>query len=93
MNRLKIFLLLGMTAIAGLLTAGEKELKVLFIGNSYTYYHELPAVMARLGADAGWTVEAKHHTGHNGGQLVVIGIAVPNEENLQLLLAGSQQAG
>ncbi len=63
MNRLKIFLLLGMTAIAGLLTAGEKELKVLFIGNSYTYYHELPAVMARLGADAGWTVEAKHHTG------------------------------
>lgn len=30
-----------------------KELDVLFIGNSYTYYHEMPSLVQFLAIDAG----------------------------------------
>ena len=34
-------------------------LRLLFIGNSATYVHDLPQTLCRLAADAGYCIEAK----------------------------------
>ena len=38
---------------------GEKELRVLFIGNSLTYQNQLPSLVAALGRADGWKMEVE----------------------------------
>ena len=54
--------LLPFIFIAAFVAAGNKDIHVLFVGNSYTYYNELPTVVASLATDAGLTIHVRHHT-------------------------------
>ena len=42
-------------------------MKILFIGNSYTYYNDLPAILKALAEENGKAVEVKLREGYIGG--------------------------
>lgn len=46
---------------------GPAELKIAWIGNSYTYYHDLPLLLERLGASAPEPVTVSHGSVTVGG--------------------------
>ena len=57
---LLLALLLLVIACTGIAQPGPPVIRVLFIGNSYTFYNDLPAILARLAGDGG---RAKVETG------------------------------
>jgi len=46
-----ILLIFGLALFSGLLYSQEKELKVLFVGNSYTYGYNLPHIVSVISAE------------------------------------------
>ena len=53
MNRWKYGIAIALCAAVGQTTAAAGSLRVLFVGNSYTYVNELPALVAAMGATQG----------------------------------------
>ncbi|UAM98152.1 hypothetical protein K8354_18040 [Polaribacter litorisediminis] len=43
-------------------TAQNKPIKVLFVGNSFTYYHNLPQVVSAMAKSQGYTINTRHST-------------------------------
>ena len=60
-GKLKVSLLALVVTVAGLTVASGRDgaVRVLFIGNSYTYFHNLPEMVARLAAAARQPVETR----------------------------------
>ena len=58
MKQISILLLLGVS----LVSFGQKKIKVLFIGNSYTYVNNLPQAVADMATGKGDTVIFDSHT-------------------------------
>ncbi len=47
----------GLCALGGTLLTGSSDPRVLFIGNSYTYFNNLPAMVSALGRASGHPIE------------------------------------